>query len=109
MAFHRQPLRVRVGKLETPYHKMELKFAGLESLFEEELSAVVKDINISSKDAVGTNSGDTVSAPLCAKSFARDQTSAGEDREIVTAADTTMIEPYRTPKHLFISQIKTYM
>lgn len=30
-------MKIKVGKLETPYHKMQLKFAGLESLMTEDL------------------------------------------------------------------------
>lgn len=30
-------MKIKVGKLETPYHKMQLKFAGLESLMTENL------------------------------------------------------------------------
>jgi hypothetical protein len=30
-------MKIKVGKLETPFHKMQLKFAGLESLMTEDL------------------------------------------------------------------------
>jgi hypothetical protein len=30
-------MKIKVGKLETPYHKMQLKFAGLESLMTQDL------------------------------------------------------------------------
>jgi hypothetical protein len=30
-------MKIKVGKLETPYHKIQLKFAGLESLMTEDL------------------------------------------------------------------------
>jgi hypothetical protein len=103
MTFHRQPLRVKVGRLETPYHKMELKFAGLESLFEDELSAVVKDIKISDNTTVDQVSRGPPAAPLHAQSYAVDNDTS------TAPADVTIIEPYMTPKHLFVNQIKAYM
>lgn len=87
---------------------MELKFAGLESLFEDELAAVVNDISIS--EAPGIPAG-KASAPLCAQSFAETHEEsvvpAGVSEDV--DPDTTTIEAYMTPKHMFINQIKAYM
>lgn len=43
-------MKIKVGKLETPYHKMQLKFAGLESLMTENLQEQLIKPAISHKD-----------------------------------------------------------
>ncbi len=37
LKFIKAPMKIRVGKLETPHYKLQLKFAGLESLMTQDL------------------------------------------------------------------------
>lgn len=80
MRFSRQPLRVKIGKVETPHHKMELKFAGLESLLDEDndmgaIDSKMEAISIeksSSQNAHGVPESPQqkiVGKPLIAQSF----------------------------------------
>jgi hypothetical protein len=40
LKFVAHPLKIKVGKLETPYHTLQLKFAGLESLLNEDKDSI---------------------------------------------------------------------
>ena len=70
MRFSRQPLRVKIGKVETPHHKMELKFAGLESLLDVDddmvgpINSKLEATSIQNHNNPGTSNIDAAMEPI---------------------------------------------
>jgi hypothetical protein len=92
-------MKIKVGKLETPYHKIQLKFAGLESLMTEDLQEQLIQPATSHKHPIDNPKSRIVS---------NEDELANEMSTMMAQSDDPEPEA-NTPDDISIQRVKKYM